>query len=85
MRAVAAFTVGMVPQLPGLAYQINPMIKGVSRNYVDLTSLGWLEGVLFSASVSTFKFYRVGAGTDQETQVRVLYPMAILPFPDTNG
>lgn len=50
VRAVAAFTVGMVPQLPGLAYQINPAIKGVSRNYVDFTALGWLEGLLFSAS-----------------------------------
>lgn len=48
-RAVVAFTVGMVPQLPGLAYQINPMIKGVSRHYVDFASLGWLEGLLFSA------------------------------------
>lgn len=49
VRAVAAFVIGMVPQLPGLAYEINPTIKGVSRNYVDFTSLGWLEGLLFSA------------------------------------
>lgn len=48
-RAVAAFAVGMVPQLPNLAYQINPMIKGLSRDYVNFASLGWLEGVLFSA------------------------------------
>lgn len=53
-RAVAAFIVGMVPQLPGLAYQINPAIKGVSRNYVAFTSLGWLEGLLFSASAYYF-------------------------------
>ena len=84
MRAVAAFAVGMVPQLPNLAYQINPMIKGVSRNYVNFTSLGWLEGFLFSAWVSTFKFWHLGAETDEETQVRLLYLVLIIPFPDTN-
>ena len=56
MRAVAAFVVGMVPQLPGLAYQINPMINGVSRNYVNFTSLGWLEGLIFSGYVPAFAF-----------------------------
>ncbi|KAM0801087.1 permease for cytosine/purines, uracil, thiamine, allantoin-domain-containing protein [Usnea florida] len=57
VRALAAFVVGMVPQLPGLAYQINPTISGVSRNYVDFTSLGWLEGLIFSGCVSTFDFF----------------------------
>lgn len=46
----------MVPQLPGLAYQIKPAIKGVSRTYVNFTSLGWLEGLLFSACVPTIAF-----------------------------
>ena len=49
VRAVASFAIGMIPQLPGLTYEINPLIKGVSRNYVNFTSLGWLEGLVFSA------------------------------------
>ena len=48
VRAVLAFCAGMTPQLPGLAYQINRKIDGISRQYVDFTSLGWLEAFLFS-------------------------------------
>ena len=84
MRALVAFAVGMVPQLPNLAYQINPMIKGVSRNYVSFSSLGWLEGFLFSAWVSTFKSWQFGVETDEETQVRLLYLVLIVSFSDTN-
>ena len=48
-RAMVAFFLGMVPQLPGLAYQINPEIKGISWNYLGFASLGRLDGVVFSA------------------------------------
>ena len=48
-RAMVAFFLGMVPQLPGLAYQINPEIKDISWNYLGFASLGWLDGVVFSA------------------------------------
>lgn len=82
---MAAFAVGMVPQLPGLAYQINPMIQGVSRNYVDFTSLGWLEGLLFSAWALTFKFHYTDRRTDWETQISVLHTMLSVPFPNANG
>ena len=49
LRAMVAFFIGMVPQLPGLAYQINPKIVGISWNYLGFASLGWLDGLVFSA------------------------------------
>ena len=49
IRALVAFLLGMVPQLPGLAYQINPNIGGISWNYLGFASLGWLDGLVFSA------------------------------------
>lgn len=49
LRAMMAFLLGMVPQLPGLAYQINPEIRGISWNYLGFASLGWLDGLIFSA------------------------------------
>ena len=48
IRAVLAFLVGMTPQLPGLAYGINRNTVGVSRQYIEFTSLGWLEAFVFS-------------------------------------
>lgn len=48
MLAVLAFLVGLVPQLPGLATQINPKIGGISRQYVEFTSPGWLQAIVFS-------------------------------------
>ena len=46
--AIAAFCVGMGPQLPGLAYNVNPNIGGIARGYLDFASLAWLDGVIFS-------------------------------------
>ena len=54
-RAVLAFIVGMVPQLPGLVHQINAETKGISAGYVNFSSLGWVEGLVFSGSVLIFK------------------------------
>lgn len=48
LRAMAAFAVGLVPQLPGLAYGINPQIGGVSRGYVNFTSLSWIDSIVFA-------------------------------------
>ena len=45
-RAIAAFTIGMAPQLPGLAYQINPEIGGIARGYLNFTSMSWLDSVV---------------------------------------
>jgi len=49
VRAVVSFLVGVIPQLPSLAYRINPEARGLSRSYTDFASLGWLEGLVFSA------------------------------------
>lgn len=48
VRAVLAYLVGMVPQLPDLAYQVNPKLRGSSPSYLAFWSLGWLEGLVFS-------------------------------------
>ena len=48
LRAVAAFAVGMFPQLPGLVLQIDTEISGISRGYVNFTSMSWLEAVVFA-------------------------------------
>lgn len=48
MAAILAFLVGVVPQMPGLATQINPDISGISRQYVAYTSPGWLQAIIFS-------------------------------------
>ena len=47
-RAIAAFAIGTVPQLPGLAYTIEPNIGGIARGYLAFASIAWLEGVVFS-------------------------------------
>ncbi len=49
VRAVVSFLVGVIPQLPSLAYQFNPEARGLSRSYIDFASLGWLEGLVISA------------------------------------
>ena len=47
-RGVSAFLVGMIPQLPGLIYQINPDVAGISRGYINFTSFSWLDCFVFS-------------------------------------
>lgn len=47
--ALAAFFVGMLPQLPNLVYQIDPSATKLSRGYINFTSMSWLEAVIFSA------------------------------------
>ena len=46
--AVVAYVVGMVPQLPSLAHQLNRKLGGISQSYLDFASLGWLQSALFS-------------------------------------
>ncbi|KAL8786628.1 MAG: hypothetical protein Q9213_002657 [Squamulea squamosa] len=47
-RAIAAFFCGMLPLLPGLIYQINPKIGGISRGYLNFSSLAWLDSTIFA-------------------------------------
>lgn len=47
-RAITAFAVGMVPQLPGLIFQINPGIGNLSCGYVNFSSLAWVDAFIFS-------------------------------------
>lgn len=49
LRAIAAFLVGMLPQLPNLVYQIDPSATKLSRGYINFTSMSWLEAVVFAA------------------------------------
>lgn len=51
LRAMAAFSVGLFPLLPGLIYQINPKIGNISRAYVNFTSMSYLETFVFSRLV----------------------------------
>jgi len=48
LRAMAAFSMGMIPQLPGLIYQINPNVGNISGGYVNYTSLAWRDAFFFS-------------------------------------
>ena len=45
---LTSFLVGVIPQLPGLAYQINPGVKGISRGYIYFSALSWVNGAVFS-------------------------------------
>ena len=45
---LSAFIIGVVPQLPGLAYHINPELAGLERGYLNFTTLSWLDGATFS-------------------------------------
>jgi nucleobase:cation symporter-1, NCS1 family len=47
-RAIAAFAVGMAPLLPGLIYNINPKIGGISQGILNFYTLSWLDGVVLS-------------------------------------
>ena len=47
-RAIAAFITGVAPLLPGLIYNINPQIGGVSEGALNLYTLSWLDGAVFS-------------------------------------
>ncbi|MCJ1458232.1 hypothetical protein MMC28_008603 [Mycoblastus sanguinarius] len=69
-RAVLAFIVGMVPQLPGLVHQINAETKGISAGYVNFSSLGWVEGLVFSglAYYLLFVVSPFPTQTDEEDQ-----------------
>lgn len=51
LRAMAAFAVGMFPQLPGLVLQIDPGIAGLSRGYINFTSMSWMVAVVFAGYV----------------------------------
>ena len=53
LRAIAAFAVGMVPLLPGLAYEINPQIGGISRGYINFSSLSWVDSFVFARLVAS--------------------------------
>jgi nucleobase:cation symporter-1, NCS1 family len=52
-RAIAAFIIGMVPLLPGLIFNINPQIGGISQGILDFYTLAWLDGVVLSGYVVT--------------------------------
>ncbi|KAL8684777.1 MAG: hypothetical protein Q9224_006138 [Gallowayella concinna] len=70
-RAVASFFVGMLPLLPGLIYQINPEIGGISRGYLNFSSLSWLDSSVL-ACVSYYLFNIVSPmprGTDAEDKM----------------
>ncbi|KAL8845513.1 MAG: hypothetical protein Q9176_000149 [Flavoplaca citrina] len=47
-RAVAAFFGGMLPLLPGLIHQINPEVGGITRGYVNFSSLAWLDSTILA-------------------------------------
>jgi NCS1 family nucleobase:cation symporter-1 len=47
-RAIAAFISGVVPLLPGLIFNINPGIKGISQGILDFYTLAWLNGAFVS-------------------------------------
>ena len=47
-RAFAAFFIGIAPLLPGLVYNINSNIGGLSQGILNLYTFSWLVGVLFS-------------------------------------
>jgi NCS1 family nucleobase:cation symporter-1 len=47
-RAIAAFVIGMVPLLPGLIFNINPQVSGISQGIVNFYTLSWLDGVVLS-------------------------------------
>ena len=55
-RAIAAFFAGMLPLLPGLIHQINPEVGGITRGYVNFSSLAWLDSTVLAwwASPSPF-------------------------------
>ena len=53
-RGMVAFALGMFPQLPGLMWQINPQIGGISTGYIDFSSLSWLESLVFAGLVFFF-------------------------------
>ncbi|KAI4120242.1 MAG: hypothetical protein LQ338_007162 [Usnochroma carphineum] len=57
-RAIASFFIGMTPLLPSLVYQISPTIGGIAHNYVNFSSLSYLESTLF-ASLSYYCFCKV--------------------------
>jgi nucleobase:cation symporter-1, NCS1 family len=48
-RAMVAFIVGMTPLLPGLAFNINPQIGGISQGILNFYTLAWFDGMVFSA------------------------------------
>lgn len=47
-RAVAAFFGGMLPLLPGLIHQINPEVGGITRAYINFSSLAWLDSTILA-------------------------------------
>ncbi|KAL8824862.1 MAG: hypothetical protein Q9170_008019 [Blastenia crenularia] len=47
-RAIGSYFVGMIPLLPSLMYQINPNIGGIARDYMDFSSLAWIESALLA-------------------------------------
>lgn len=48
LRAMAAFFIGMLPQLPYLVYQIKPKTTALSVGYLNFASLSWLESLVFA-------------------------------------
>jgi NCS1 family nucleobase:cation symporter-1 len=50
-RAVAAFVIGMIPLLPGLIFNINPQIRGISQGILNFYTLAWLDGVVLAGWV----------------------------------
>ncbi|KAL8674570.1 MAG: hypothetical protein Q9168_001013 [Polycauliona sp. 1 TL-2023] len=70
-RAIVAFFCGMLPLLPGLVHQISPRMGGISRGYVNFTSLTWLDSTTL-ACVSYYILYRLSpfpTKTDAEDEM----------------
>ncbi|KAL8976901.1 MAG: hypothetical protein Q9205_007190, partial [Flavoplaca limonia] len=67
-RAVAAFFGGMLPLLPGLIHQINPEVGGITRGYVNFSSLAWLDSTIL-ACISYYILFKISpfpTQTDKE-------------------
>ncbi len=56
VRAMAAFTAGMVPQLSSMVYQIDPRIGGISRGHANVISLSWIEAFFLALGMILLSF-----------------------------
>ena len=80
LRAIAAFSIGMIPQLPGLVYQVNPDIPGLSRVYINFTSMSWLVSVVFARCVTflSIMIYHSFLAGQSEARHTMQYSMLLL-------
>ena len=79
MVAIASFLIGVVPLLPGLAYQINPSVPGISRGYLEVASLSWIDGAVFSRYIIFSSLLMVLMRAVDSVAYYLLY--RLFPFP----